>query len=261
MKAVGKHDRLGIILLILAVLTGLAGFLVLASLQDRARHRDEADRNPLVPGTLRSTAIVLDVTDTLTVDQARALGERMRAVEEFELQRGELVSLWTVGGPEGELRRWFCGRFPGRSANSFTENPRHVVERCDSLFSYPFSRAFAAAITPARAARSPIAACIAEIGEIDVFSSTIRHRRLILISDLLENTRHLSLYRDGTRSLITSTEHWIRENRADLDGVDVEVLGIVRPGVSVSDRAALRRLWRRYFAASGAAGVRFGGLP
>lgn len=261
MKAVGKHDRVGIILLVLAILMGLASFLGLASLQNRARQRDAADRNPLVTGTLRSTAIVLDVTDALTVDQAMALGERMRAVEEFELHRGELVSLWTVGGPEGELRRWFCGRFPGRSANSFSENPRHVVERCESLFSYPFSRALAAAITPARAARSPIAACIAEIGEIDVFSSTIRYRRLILISDLLENTSHLSFYREGTRSLVASTEHWIRENRADLDGVDVEVLGIVRPGVSVSDRAALRKHWRRYFAASGASGVRFGGLP
>ena len=45
---------------------------------------------------------------------------------------------------------------------------------------------------------------------------------------------------------------WLRQHRADLRGVEVEVLEIARQGLSASERSSLRVFWQHYFGACGA---------
>ena len=261
MRDLSSQDRLGIALVAVAVLGVLATFVTLGQLADRAQRLDRADRDPTIRGTLRSTVVLLDVTDPLGSEQVTAVAKRIKALEEFELQRGELVTLCTVGRYEDtDVRRWFCTRYPGRAANPVFETPRRVAARCDSLFSRPLMKALTATFAPARSDRSAVTAAIQEVAEFEEFGRGIPFRRLILVSDLMENTGSLSFYRTPLNSGTGPASAWLEEHRAALRGASVEVLEVSRAGISVSERAALRAFWRQYFTACGATTVRFGPL-
>lgn len=262
MKDLTAKDRVGIALIAFSLLAVSATFLTLERLADRAQRMDRADRDPTVVGTSRATAILLDVSDPLSPEQAAGVDDRVRALEEFEIHRGELVSLCTVGRyVDTDVRRWFCARYPGRAANPVFETPRRIAARCDSLFSLPLERALKRALEPARSGRTALAASIRETAEFEEFVPVIPIRRLVVVSDLMENTNDLSFYRTDVRRELPPSPSWLREHRANLRGVVVEVLEVPRPGVSVAERSALRTFWREYFAACGASSVRFGELP
>lgn len=261
MKDLTLQDRLGIALIAFSFLGVLATFVTLGRLAERAQRMDHADRDPTVHGTLRSTVVLLDVTDPLSPEQAAGVAARLKQLEEFELQLGELVTLCTVGRYEDtDVRRWFHARYPGRVANPLFETPRRVAARCDSLFSGPLARALTAAFGPARSNRSAVTAAIQEIAQFDAFGRGIPFRRLILVSDLMENADDLSFYRTPLRSQAAPASAWLEDHRADLRGAAIEVLEVSRPGISVSERAALRGFWRQYFTACGASTVQFGPL-
>jgi hypothetical protein len=252
---------LGFALIVFVVLTGIATFVLHGRLEERSRRMDRADRDPTISGTARSTMILLDVTDPLRLDQETALGSRLQTLEEFELQRGELVGLWTVGKYEdADVRRWLCVRYPGREVNPLFETRRRLAARWDSLFSKPLRRALTAALQPARSNQSAVTASIKELCELEEFSPAISFRRLILVSDLLENTSEFSFYRAEFKPGKVLPPGWLRDHRADLRGAVVEVLEVPRPGVSVSERSALREFWRQYFTACGVSSIRFGRL-
>jgi hypothetical protein len=257
----GKHDRLGIVLTAVALLGILVTLATIGALERRRVERDRADRAPASVGFLRSTLILLDLTDPLGPDDAQGLRVRLRNLVEFELAQGEVVSLYSVGQyVDSDVRRWFCRRYPGRDANALVETPRRIAARCDSLFTRPLDRELSAATASARSDRSDLAGSIREVTELQEFRPGIPHRRLILASDLLQNTPQLSFYRTPppTSELPAA---WLREHRADLRGVVVEVLQIPRAGVPAAERSALRTFWRQYFKECGASSVRFGRLP
>jgi hypothetical protein len=222
---------------------------------------DHADRDPAIRGTLRSTVVLLDVTDPLSPEEVVQVAARLKALEEFELDRGELVTLYTIGRyQDTDVRRWFCARYPGRVANPLFQTPRRVAARCDSLFSRPLATALTAAFGPAPSNRSPVSAAIQEVAEFEEFGREIPFRRLILVSDLMENTGSFSFYRAPLEQGTAPTAAWQRDHRAHLRGCLIEVLEVSRTGVSVSGRSTLRGFWRQYFTACGASAVRFGPL-
>jgi hypothetical protein len=258
MKRLQNQDCLGIILFALVVIALGTTFLLQARLGERHQRLDREDRDPTVAGTTRSTLILLDVTDSLNLAQAEAVRERIRMLQEFELRHGELVSVCSVGQyADGDVYSWFRSRYPGQEVNPLIETPRRIAARRDSLFSIPLQRALGGALQPATADRTALSAAIREGAELEEFGPWIPIRRLVLASDLLENASDFSLYRVPLDSSLKPPPGWLREHRANLRGVEVEVLEIPRPRLSASARSALRAFWRDYFAACGTSSVRF----
>lgn len=261
MKRSEHQDRLGMAILAL-VLVALAGSLaVQAALSERNRRIEREDRDPTLTGA-RSTLVLLDVTDSLSSAQVDAVRERLGELEEFELRRGELLSLCSIGRyADGDVRSWFQARFPGREVNPVIETPSRRGAWVDSIFSRPLREALDQALRPSTADQTGLAASIHEATELEGFGPEVPFRRLLLTTDLMENAPGFSLYRAPLNSALKAPPGWLREHLANLRGVDVEVLEIPRLSLSASERSALRAFWREYFTACGASSVRFKRLP
>jgi hypothetical protein len=255
------QDRLGTVLFALVSLALVASLVVQAKLRERYQRIDREDRDPSLTNTC-STLVLLDVTDSLGDAQAEAVRVRLGELEEFELQFGEFVGLCSIGQyPDGDVRSWFLRRFPGRELNPLIETPSRRNAQVDSIFTRPFRAALEQALRPSTAELTGLAAAIQEAAELEGFGPEVPRRRFLLISDLLENEAGFSMYRVPLDSTLRMRPLWFHAHQADLRGAEIEVLEIPRPGLSASERSALRSFWTTYFDSCGAASVRFRRLP
>jgi len=206
------------------------------------------------------TVILLDGTDDLQPRQASELQIRLDRLSRNDLRAGEVVTLWLLGSsPEGRLRRLFSRRFPGRRANPILQNPRQVSARCDSLFDRPLQEAVAQAGGAGETSASPIMAAIQDLAD-ELRAGGARHRRLIVVSDGMENADGYSHYRVTPDFVAFShTARW-REVRASLQGATVEVWYVTRARDEARQGVAHRRFWEAYLKACGASRVRISRL-
>jgi hypothetical protein len=98
---------------------------------------------------------------------------------------------------------------------------------------------------------------IHELSEQDEFAGRVAARRLVVVSDLFENSAATSFYRqrpdfNAVRALPT-----FATLRANLQGASVQVLYITRPGDSQIVGVHVREFWREYFHLCGAGSVAF----
>jgi|SRR5882672_2815287 len=254
----GSKDRIGIVLIAVALALIALTATIAENLEGRAQKRAADDVGTTgVPGS-RQWVVLIDVTDPLPGDQVQSLDKRFLRLDRSELRRGEYLSVWSLGNyPEGELRRCFSGRYPGRDANILFENPRFIEARCDSLFSSPLARAVIDVLASRPSPRTELLDAFRELTELAQLGGTSSPARLLLISDLAENTPELSLYGGAVVSDTVWSTSPLRDRLVDLRGVAVEVLEIPRPSDTFRLRAVRRRFWRGYFLACGASAVRF----
>ena len=205
--------------------------------------------------TAGGTLVLIDRTDPHTPAQAAAIRERLRQLEE-ELEQNELVSLWVLSDlPEGSLRRVFCRCFPGREANPLIQNQRKVAERCDSLFSQPLCNLVGMLPGASRAPRSPILEALCTLGMAEL-GGTALPTRLILVSDLWQNSRSLSFYSGIPAFTAFRSSAGSSRLIPDLRGVDVEVLRTPRAGEDLGAELQLLGFWEACVKAAGARSVR-----
>ncbi len=217
-------------------------------------------RGELEPGTLcrkdrpraGGTIVLIDVTDPYTANQAQALRARLGRLVQTELRTNEWFAIWVLGDfEEGTLRKPFCACSPGTSSNWLISNPIQTKDRFDSLFAHPLARLLDTLSVVHHAERSPIMEAVQELTEQKEFSPNLGVRRLIIVSDLLQNTARLSQYRARTRSQPSQSP------TGDLRGVHVEVLYIERRRDAAYQGSAHRQFWRKYLHRSGATSVDF----
>jgi len=259
MTSLTARDRLGIRLLGSCALVLLACGVIAAFVSRGNVALDTQTFCP--PGQVlpAQTTILVDLTDPLPEELRQGLEARIVQIARFELQSHEFVTLWVLGHPQGMLRCVFARRYPGSDANPLFENPRQVTARCYSLFIAPLLEALRELPTSG-ASSSPILAALGEVMETARLSECRGDRRLLLVSDLLVNTPEFSVYRDhfGTGDYQMWTPGQVP--KLDLQGVQVEVLQVSRPGRSLRADAKLRGIWREYLDVCGAQAVRFGRL-
>lgn len=256
MKRERTMDRQGLWLIAgsFAVLAGVAGLVAWR----------EAQAPQLDPVTLCASGkpiagevmVLLDVTDSLSAAEAENLVGWLQSFERAELRANDRLSLWVLGPGRG-LERRFSRCYPGRESDPILHNPAMSAASCDSLFSRPLRSAVLAAVSSSPSPVSPILEAIRELSEQAGFADRTGGKRITLISDLRQNTRRVSLYRDPPGfEAFRSAGHYERV-RADLNGADVTVLYVNAPGTDGGVGAKLREFWRAYFDDCGAHRVHF----
>jgi hypothetical protein len=237
-------------LLVLALGTGLA-----ALLQARIPVLDPMTACVAGQASPAATLVVIDRTDPDTPAQVAAVRERLRRLEE-ELEPNEILSVWVLSDlPEGSLRRVFCRCYPGRHANPLIQNARWVGRRCDSLFSQPLHSLVSALPGPERAPRSPILEALCTLGRVEIGDAE-RPARLIVVSDLWQNSRSLSFYSGMPTFKGFASTPGSSGLIPDLHGADVEVLRIPRAGEDLGAELRLIAFWEACLNAAGARSVR-----
>lgn len=233
--------------MILVVALGIAGLLLKAN---RDNPDLAASTNCPEGGPVSITAIVVDRTDPLTpvtrADVRSQLLNYARSVPRF----GQLV-IFGAGADENELLTpGFARCNPGSAADVsvVTSQPQRVQERYDRDYFRPLEREVDHLLQIESARQSPILEGIQAV-TIAAFppGTETRPRRLVVVSDLLQNSRRLSMYRGDL------TSPAIANFSANLTGVRVDLLVVEREREHPFQNApGFLAFWTTWFSDGGA---------
>jgi hypothetical protein len=194
----------------------------------------------------------LDATDVLS--DAQHLDVRNRLETAFAgMPANWRVEVWNVAPVSGVATMTgsaVCK--PEVHVSSWTGNPKRAQQRFEQ-FSESVNRTLSAVLSQPASSESPILESLQAVG-LRSFGSpafaTVKQRRLILVSDLVQNTRLISF----TKSLMPydafRSSKGFDALRAPLAGAQIDILFLSRPN-SIS-ASALIGWWQQYFVDTGA---------
>jgi len=206
-------------------------------------------------GNYARTAVLIDATDSLSATQAKAIREEVEDLRR-RLALYEWVGVFVLNDdnlllPVPEIQK--CN--PGSEPNPIYENPEVVRRRFEEEFRKPIDDAIDRLVRTTRpSSTSPILEMIRAVALDRNYVST-RSRRLIVVSDMLQNVSRYSHYRDRAHFQSWRDTDYAREFlEVSLLGVDVEILYLRRVD-DTSGRLQTRghvNFWEDYFADVGA---------
>ena len=202
------------------------------------------------------TAIILDKTDEYDDAQAELIADLIRRTRE-RLDVGERLTIFELDA-DGQFdpRGAFSLCNPGRGAqvNPLFRNPHMIEERYAALFEAPMEAVLDDLVTPKEAPSSPILEAIARLGQTENFSDRVPRRRIVIVSDMLQNSTLFSAYGGAGRmpqdmpDPHTVSEDIERRFGRRLAGTQLEIRLIPRGQYTDMQRGALQDYWNTVFA-------------
>jgi hypothetical protein len=252
------RDTLGILNLI--VIAGVLGAISYAAMVLKPAEYD-SQTLCLVDGTPPHRVVVIDKTDLYSQQQVEAISELILS-ERAAMSVGERLSLYELN-ESGQLRNTnrfsLCNPGEGAQVNPLYRNPDRVQARYDALFAGPLDRALADLVTPKDAPSSPIIEALARLSQDPSFDRDVPSRRIVLVSDMMQNSETFTVYGRGRGALqsrvprANTVANAIRETYGDnLRGVTIEIHLIPRDSWEREQRGALRDYWVDVFGQLGA---------
>lgn len=201
------------------------------------------------------TAILLDASDSLTPLQVKTAEEHVEQLAKQRLPLHEWVGIFVLH--QGNLavpkpKIALCNPGDEKNCNSLIENCNDAEDIFHSQFVEPMAKEIRQLSSAFQAGTSPIFEMIRAVASSHGFNSS-QQRRLIIISDMLHNTRDYSHYRDGF-----DFDAWSQSGYASnflelsLSGVTVEIWYIRRLGLQHLQTGKHVEFWNQYFSALGA---------
>ena len=207
------------------------------------------------------TAVIVDTTDALNVVQRTHL---MHEIEELiaAIPRYGALEIYAVGPVKEEPPQpIFLKCNPGRAAeiSEWTGNPKRVERDWREGFRKPLDGVLNTVLESNGDDNSPILESIQWV-TINALTSPGRSespRRLVVVSDFLQNTAGLSHYRGVPAFATFAKTPYYRKILAPLQGVSVELLRVRRYTSEEIQEQPLTRFWIEYFDAQGVRDLRF----
>ena len=253
-EELARREKQGAIVNIVAVV--LAVCLVAGIYLSVASSRRDLDPVTLCPGDPVSTTVLLvDVTDPLNVAQRQDFANQLVRLKNPIPRYGTLV-VSKVDAPSSSLLSPVIVRCnPGSATDESdaTGDPSGVQRLRDEKFDKPLDAAFERLATSSAADRSPILESMQSVAltEFQKPGAETRPRKLVVVSDLLQNTADLSFYRRLPDPASFTDEPGFRRTRTDLRGVSIELWMLERPDARETQPRALADLWDRIVTAQG----------
>jgi hypothetical protein len=197
--------------------------------------------------------ILVDKTDPLTFTQKQALTVLLQEVIDRRLPEGYLLSLFALGedfrdsaAPLVEL----CNPGSGVGKSELTATLSHLHKRYQEQFLAKITSQLNELETTKPAAHSPIFEMLQLVGLHIHKRHVTGERRLIVVSDMLANTRQFSMFREIPEFANFQASEYGSRSNADLSGVDVE-LNYLLFSPKLQTRRQLK-FWEDYFGRAGA---------
>jgi hypothetical protein len=196
--------------------------------------------------------IGIDATDILSEAQRLDVTNRLETAISG-IPTNWRVEVWNVAPTSGIATitgAAICK--PEVNVSLWTANPRKAQQRF-TQFMKSVNQTLAEVLSQPASSESPILESVQAVG-LRSFGAPemakVNERRLILVSDLVQNTRQISF----TKSLIPYQAFRLSKTfdalRAPLAGAQIEILFLSRPNSSAA--SALIGWWQQYFADTGA---------
>ena len=201
-------------------------------------------------------ALVIDKTDLYSPEQARRI-ETLVLDSRDRLDIGERLSLYELDA-RGELINTnsfsLCNPGRGDQINPLYRNTARVEARYQALFEGPLQSALADLVEPKESPASPIIEALADLALEEEFDPRTPRRTVVLVSDMLQNSRLFSVYGRARYDLANRlppparVAALVEDEYGDvLAGVRIEIYLIERRGWSAEDRAILQAYWSEVF--------------
>lgn len=205
-------------------------------------------------------AILVDPSDTLTSVQEGSGAPRVLATIESGAPATAEIRVYTVGrAGRGDTRAVFrvCKPVHPDEVGSLTGNPAMAERRYQEDFLAPLEQALAALLSVEGDSISPIVEGI-QVAAVSAFQPRDADipRQLLIVSDMIQNSRNLSFYREPVEFGPLSRNPDYGTLRVDLSGVEVSVFLLARRGgAGRIQGGTLRGFWEDYFLDQGASPI------
>lgn len=226
----------------------------------------KSEQRVLDPETLCSdkptslTVLLVDVTDPMNTPQRQDFINQLTRLKNSISRYGELAIMRVDQSGDQLLSPVITRCSPGTASDTDEKqgNPQKLQRQWETGFSAPLDQAFLEISRASGADKSPIMESVqaAALTELQKPGRDGITKRLIIASDLLQNTDDISFYGALPAAQNFTNSEVFQRVRTDLRGVEVELWQLKRPDSSKTQPRALSRLWESAIAAQGGEVVR-----
>ncbi len=195
----------------------------------------------------RKTVILVDLSDGTPAQTIDEIQSRISRLVQDEVQQGELVSVFYVtDAAQAALRPVFSACLPQSEANVIYENEREITKNFQEAFQRPLTEVLA---------NQEIGSDVSPLAEVvtDFVASSYLdagYNRLVIFSDLMQNSSALNLYGCSDRASAIATYRSARAGaieRPELRNTDVSLNIIPREGLGGRVAECRAGFWNWYF--------------
>ena len=205
-------------------------------------------------GPVGHIVLLVDMTDPLSFTQKEAFLLTLRELIEKRTPKGYLLSVFMLGAdfkenaaPIEEL----CNPGTGADRSELTANIKRLRRQYEEKFLKPLSKRTENLVASKPAKFSPIFEMVQLVGIKAFRKHDIKgERRLMIISDMLQNTPQLNMYNNPPDFSIFAASDYGRKTQPELQGVEVEIHYLINtPNVQTKRNLMF---WEEYFNKAGA---------
>jgi hypothetical protein len=197
------------------------------------------------------TVVLVDQTDPLTSHQVDYVKALILAEYDRLPVHGELTVRGLRADPDAGDSFSRCRVQRGAEVLGVASNPDMI----EATFKRTVGDALNSYLNGLRsvptAPRSPIIEAVDSVVDGADFGSTVAHRRLVIVSDMAQNSAQVSEYR-GPGSGLDPDAATRAELSRDLKGVQVRIHYVRRPALEAIQTPEQQAFWRRWFTDQGA---------
>lgn len=252
----GRSGNSSILPYVLGAVAAIGLLVAAIFYRNQTEHETAVNADTLCPldtGPVAMAAILFDLTDPLTPAQSKQLLARV----EKEIADAPIGTQFTMGVVSEAPEAWgatapLCKPRSGHDVSTLTQNVKLVETRYEKRFVAPLHDNIQSMISANGANKSPIMEALQTlIADTSGFLTFAGPRKVIIVSDLLQNSDAMSFYAgDDWQSFATSPQFG-RLNRT-LDGVDVVIFEVPRVVSKIKDPSVIEDFWLHYFDVQGA---------
>lgn len=208
---------------------------------------------PTTPDSI--TVLLVDVTDPMNMAQRQDFENQLTKLKNSIPRYGKLIVAKVDATADRLLAPVITRCNPGTAddVSSATGDPASVQKQWDEGFDAPLTAAFKRLDGATGAAQSPILESIQSVAltELQKPGQEKLPKRLVVASDLLQNTADVSFYRGLPEPRSFTDGAVFRRLRTDLRGVEVELWMLERSDAATTQPRSLADLWERIIGAEG----------
>lgn len=195
------------------------------------------------------TVVLVDVTDPMNTPQRQDFRNQLDRLLD-EVKRYEKLVIVKVDPVGDSLLAPVITRCNPGSAADVTDvdgNPKKLEKQHQELFVEPMKKAFESLVVASGADRSPVMESVQSVSLSEFQKTGVegKDRRLIVASDLLQNTDAISFYKGLPDPAEFVKTQAFQRVRTDLSDVDVELWMLQRDDSGETQPRALPELWER----------------
>lgn len=203
-----------------------------------------------------ATEVLIDQTDSLSARQIDYVKTLILAEYNRLTPAGKLVVRSIRADPADETEFARCRVRRGDEVSAITANPDMIEQSFRQTVGDALNSFMNSLRSVSTAPRSPILESIDAALDTPDFGSTVKGRRLVIVSDMAQNSAQDSMYK-GPGSGLTLSDGAKDTLARDMRGVVVRVHYVRRPELEAIQTPRQRAFWTDWFDAQGA-NVRLG---